>query len=228
MSIKDNLNQIILSISELAKKVNRNSDSIDLLAVSKTKPLELLIEAYDAGQRLFGENRVNEAEVKVPQLPPDAEFHMIGHLQSNKVKKACTYFSCIQSVDSLKIAKKIDNTCRDMNKIMNIYLDINIVNDDNKSGFIINDDFFTIFETILKMRNVKIIGLMCIGAYVEDQTVIKSSFRELKELSKQLLVKYTTFNGDKLSMGMSGDYEQAIEEGSTMVRIGSSIFGLRS
>lgn len=227
MSVKDNLKYINLSISDSAKRANRNSTKIQLLAVSKTKPLELLLEAYDAGQRLFGENRVNEAEIKVPQLPSDAQFHMIGHLQSNKVKKACTYFTCIQSVDSMKIAKKIDNTCRDMNKIMDIYLDINIVNDHNKSGFIVNDDFFTTFETILNMENIRIIGLMCIGAHVQDKTVIRSSFRGLKDLSNLLKTKFPEFHGDKLSMGMSGDYEQAIEEGSTMVRVGSRIFGLR-
>lgn len=227
MSIKDNLNSIKLSISEVAVKANRNREDIELLAVSKTKPLELLIEAYDAGQRLFGENRVSEAELKVPELPSDAKFHLIGHLQSNKVKKACTYFSCIQSVDSLKIAKKIDRSCFEMNKIMDVYLDINIVNDNNKSGFIINDDFFTIFCDILELKNIKVLGLMCIGAHVEDHNLISSSFRELKTLLTLLKTKFPQFKGDKLSMGMSGDYELAIKEGSTIVRVGSSIFGSR-
>ncbi|QEN05785.1 YggS family pyridoxal phosphate-dependent enzyme [Thiospirochaeta perfilievii] len=227
MSIKENLEYIHNSIEEIALKNNRDISSIKLLAVSKTKPIELLQEAYNEGQRLFGENRVSEAEIKVPLLPKDAEFHLIGHLQSNKVKKACKYFKCIQSVDSLKIAKKIDKTCYEFNKVMDVYLDINIANDKNKTGFIVNDSFFTIFEELKELKNINILGLMCIGAHVEDRDEISNSFKDLRMLLNTLKSKYPDFNGDKLSMGMSSDYFEAIKEGSTMVRIGSSIFGSR-
>lgn len=227
MSIRNNLVHIKELIKEAERRYNRNEGSVKLLAVSKTKPVEDVIEAYNCGQRLFGENRVHEGEQKVPMLPSDAEFHMIGHLQSNKVNKACLYFSCIQSVDSLKLAKKIDNRCRQLDKTMNIYLDINISGEDSKSGFLENESFYSDVEEILKLENVKILGLMAIGAHVEDRKEIKESFMKLKCLLKSLQDKFPAFEGADLSMGMSGDFEEAIEMGSTMVRIGSSIFGAR-
>ena len=227
MSVENNLKLVREEIKRVTRECRREENSVTLLAVSKTKPLELLQEAYNAGQRFFGENRIQEAEVKVPLMPEDASFHLIGHLQSNKVSKACKLFSCIQSVDSLKIAEKINSTCAKLNKVMDVYLDINIVNDENKTGFIINDDFYHSFESIIKMDNLNVVGLMCIGAHVEDREIIKKSFRDLKQLLLDLNRRFTEFKGDKLSMGMSGDYEEAIIEGSTMIRVGSSIFGKR-
>lgn len=227
MSIKSNLEHVKEQIVGAEKKYNRKEGSVKLLAVSKTKPVEDVIEAYNCGQRLFGENKVQEAEQKVPLLPDDAEFHMIGHLQSNKVNKACLYFSCIQSVDSLKLAKKIDNRCSQLDKVMDIYLDINISGEESKSGFIDNESFYSNVEEILRLQNVKVLGLMAIGAHVQDKEEIKKSFMRLKSLLQILQSKYPDFEGKELSMGMSGDFEEAIEMGSTMVRIGSSIFGAR-
>ncbi len=227
MSIEKKLSILKAEINELLIKEGRLKDSVEILAVSKTKPIEMLQEAYRSGQRLFGENRVNEAELKAPQMPEDTIFHMVGHLQSNKVKKACSYFSCIESVDSLKIAKKINTCCIELNKVMDVYIDINIVNDQNKSGFLVTEQFYSDFEEMLKLTNINILGLMCIGAYVTDKDIIRNSFEDLKKLLKYLKGKYPTFNGDKLSMGMSGDYDIAISVGTTHVRIGSTIFGKR-
>lgn len=227
MSIEENLKSILFEIQNMKNKAGREYEEVELLAVSKTKPVSSLIEAYRCGQRLFGENRLNEAEIKVPALPSDTIFHMIGHLQSNKVKKACELFDCIQSVDSLKIANKINNHSRDLNKIMDVYLEVNIANDDNKSGFVLDDNFTETVKKIVNLENINIVGLMCIGAHVSDTMEVKNSFIKLKELSIKLMNDLPGFNGNKLSMGMSSDYPLAIEAGSTMVRVGSSIFGSR-
>lgn len=227
MSIKSNLKRVKDEIADAEKRYHRKDGSVKLLAVSKTKPVEDVIEAYNCGQRLFGENRVQEGEQKVPMLPDDAKFHMIGHLQSNKVNKACIYFSCIQSVDSLKLAKKIDRKCKELNKIMDIYLDINISGEESKSGFVNNDSLYSDIKEILSLKNVKILGLMAIGAHVNNKQEVKKSFFKLNELLKKLQNEFQDFTGTELSMGMSGDFNEAIEMGSTMVRIGSSIFGAR-
>lgn len=227
MSIKSNLDKINSDIRNLEALYGRVNNSVNLLAVSKTKPVEDVIEAYNCGQRLFGENRVQEAEIKVPQLPEDAIFHMIGHLQSNKVNKACKYFTCIQSVDSLKIANKINNCCSLLNKVMDIYLDINISGEESKSGFINDESLISAVKEIVLLKNVHIVGLMAIGSHVEDREIIKESFSNLHKLLLKLQSEVSGFNADQLSIGMSGDYKEAIEMGSTMVRIGSSIFGSR-
>ncbi|MGL1894120.1 MAG: YggS family pyridoxal phosphate-dependent enzyme [Spirochaetaceae bacterium] len=228
MAIKENINKINIEITNAELRFDRKQGIVKLLAVSKTKPIELLKEAYECGQRIFGENKVQEAELKFPQMPSDTEFHMIGHLQSNKVSKACKVFTCIQSVDSLKIAKKINNCCKELGKTMFIYLDINISTDENKTGFENNNDFLNIFEEILSLSNIEVKGLMCIGAYTDNVEVIKKSFTDLRELLDLLHLKFPSFKEKELSMGMSSDYIEAIEMGSTMVRVGSSIFGHRN
>lgn len=227
MSVKSNLENTLKEIEHVVTESGRESGSVQLLAVSKTKPLELLQEAYNSGQRLFGENRVQEAEIKVPQMPDDAVFHMIGHLQSNKVNKACEFFSCIQSVDSLKLANKINNRCNTLNKVMDIYIEVNISNDPNKSGYIVNDSFYSDISEILSMENINVTGLMAIGAHVDNRDTILESFNSLKQLQAELQNKYEKYSATELSMGMSGDFIEAIEAGSTMVRIGSAIFGSR-
>jgi len=227
VSIFENLSNVKNIISRYELDSGRKSGSVTLLAVSKTKPVELMIEAYECGQRLFGENKVQEAEEKKKLLPEDVELHLIGHLQSNKVKKACNIFSCIHSVDSLKIAKKIDSICFDLGKIMNIFVEVNIAEEESKTGYIPNSLFFDEFEQILKLENLNVLGLMCIGANSEDSLIIRTSFNRLKVLQDELKHKFTNFHGDSLSMGMSNDLPEAISEGSTIVRVGSSIFGSR-
>lgn len=226
MSIKENLNKIRNQINEAATNCGRDPKSIELLAVSKTKPLKMLLEAYGAGQRIFGENKVQEGEAKVPLMPDDAKFHMIGHLQSNKVGKACKYFDCIQSVDSLKVAKKINNKCLELNKVMDIYLDINISSENSKTGFSISDPLTDIVKEILKLNNVKLKGFMAIGPHTSNREAIKKSFNTLKSILDKINYDLN-LNLQDLSIGMSGDFVEAIECGSTMVRVGSAIFGVR-
>lgn len=226
MSIKENLKKIKNQIEVAAKNCGRESGSVELLAVSKTKPLEMLKEAYDAGQRLFGENKVQEGELKAPAMPQDAKFHMIGHLQSNKVAKACKYFDCIQSVDSLKVARKINNKCIELDKVMEIYLDINISGEDSKTGFSINDPLKDIVKEILDLKNVNLKGFMAIGPHTSDKEAIKKSFNTLKSILDKINCDLN-LNLKDLSIGMSGDFVEAIECGSTMVRVGSAIFGVR-
>lgn len=226
MSINKNLEKIRNQIDEAAKGCGRDPKEIELLAVSKTKPLEILLEAYKAGQRIFGENKVQEGEIKAPAMPDDAKFHMIGHLQSNKVGKACKYFDCIQSVDSLKVARKINNKCLEFDKVMDIYLDINISGEVSKTGFSIEDDITQIVKEILELKNINLKGFMAIGPNTTDKEAIKKSFNRLK----LLLDNINSSLGIKLkglSIGMSGDFVEAIKCGSTMVRVGSAIFGTR-
>ncbi|OQY37699.1 MAG: YggS family pyridoxal phosphate enzyme [Spirochaetaceae bacterium 4572_7] len=225
MSIEENLSLVKDNILELERLNNRSPHSVELLAVSKRKPLEDLQRAYDCGQRIFGENRVSEAEIKVPGLPSDAIFHMIGHLQSNKVKKACSLFNTIQSVDSIKILQKIDRECKLLGKVMNIYLDINISGEDSKTGFSVDSDFPAIIDIISNSENLNLVGLMGMGSNVNNDVEIKNSFLRLVNLRDEL--EKISKGKLKLSMGMSGDYHLAIEMGSDMVRVGSKIFGIR-
>lgn len=227
MSISTNLEDVKNEIHKVALECGRNPDDVQLLAVSKTKPIEMLLDAYNAGQRLFGENKVQEGEVKVPLMPDDAEFHMIGHLQSNKVGKACNYFDCIQSVDSLKVVRKINNKCLELDKIMDIYLDINISGEESKTGFPNNDSIINVIKEVMVLKNINLKGLMAIGPNTDDKDQIKKSFKDLKKLLDRINSELS-INLSELSIGMSGDFKEAIESGSTMVRVGSSIFGSRS
>lgn len=226
MAIINNLKKINSDIERVAESCGRDPKSISLLAVSKTKPIEMLLEAYKGGQRIFGENRVQEGEAKRPLLPADAKLHMIGHLQSNKVSKACHYFDCIQSVDSLKIARKINNKCSELDKVMDIFIDINISGESSKTGYCLGVDIIDEIKEISSMDNLNLLGLMAIGPNTGDRDLIKRKFKELRNFMI-LINKQTSLNLTELSIGMSGDYKEAIEAGSTMIRVGSSIFGTR-
>lgn len=225
--IINNLERIKKEIEKETLKYNRTPGSVELLAVSKTKPLEALLEAYEGGQRLFGENRVQEAVVKVPAMPEDAQFFLIGHLQSNKAAKAAELFDCIQSIDSVKIARKVNNACEKLGKIMDIYMDVNISGEESKTGFTGEDEVREALKEILSMKNLKIVGFMGIAPHVDDKNAIKESFKDLRELKDQMNSYFPELKAEKLSMGMTSDFSEAIEEGSTMVRIGSAIFGSR-
>lgn len=217
MSIKDNLLEIK---SELP-------DGVTLVAVSKTKPNEAVLQAYEAGQRVFGENKVQEMVAKWEALPKDIEWHMIGHLQRNKVKYMAEFVSLIHGVDSLKLLKEIDKQAQKHNRVISCLLQMHIAEEDTKFGLdqselteLINSEAFK------AMENIKIVGLMGMATFTDDETQIHKEFAQLKSI-------FDALQGDLpdisiLSMGMSGDYTIAIEEGSTMVRIGSSIFGARN
>jgi pyridoxal phosphate enzyme (YggS family) len=203
--------------------------NVTLVAVSKTKPVEDLMEAYNAGQRIFGENKIQEMTEKWQQMPKDIEWHMIGHVQSNKVKYMVQYVKLIHGVDSLKLLKEINRQAARWRKNINCLLQIHIAEEETKFGLdenelieLLNSDEFK------EMSNIKVIGLMGMATFTENQEQIKKEFDYLKSIfdkSKKLKTENCQLN--TLSMGMSGDYQLAIDCGSTMVRIGSSIFGGR-
>jgi pyridoxal phosphate enzyme (YggS family) len=219
MSIQENLLQIKSQLPE----------NVTLVAVSKTKPVEDLMEAYQAGQRIFGENKIQEMTEKWQQMPKDIDWHMIGHVQSNKVKYMVQYVKLIHGVDSLKLLKEINRQAVRWRKNINCLLQIYIAKEETKFGLnenelqeIVNSDEFK------AMSNIKVIGLMGMASFTDNQEQIKTEFDYLKSLfDKFQEVKTSNFELQTLSMGMSGDYQLAIDCGSTMVRIGSSIFGTR-
>ena len=201
-----------------------------LIAVSKTKPIPVLLEAYEAGCRYFGENKVQEMADKQPQLPADTAWHLIGHLQTNKVKYIAGFVALIQSVDSLKLVREINKQAAKHNRVIDCLLQIHIADEETKFGLAPNEA-----ETLLndpelgEMLNVKIIGLMGLATNTDDEEQIRAEFRGLKQLFDKLAqVSRQNVQFSELSMGMSGDYRIAVEEGSTMVRVGSAIFGARN
>lgn len=212
MSVKDN-------ILHLQKHL---ADNIHLVAVSKTKPNELIIEAYGAGQRIFGENKVQELVEKKESLPKDIEWHMIGHLQTNKVKYIAPFVSLIHAVDSKKLIKEINKRAEQNNRVIPCLLQVHIAQEKSKFG-LDKDGVIEILKT--DFSNVSIVGLMGMATFTDNKNQIRKEFKYLKDIFDEL--KESQPNFSILSMGMSGDYSIAIEEGSNMVRIGSSIFGER-
>ena len=219
MSIKDNLLKIKSSLPE----------HVTLVAVSKTKPVSDLMEAYYAGHRIFGENKIQEMTEKWEQMPKDIQWQMIGHIQTNKVKFMAPYVSLIHGVDSMKLLEEINKQALKNNRIIDCLLQIHIAEEETKFG--LNEDELKELlasESFKNLNNIKIIGLMGMATFTENQIQIKKEFEHLKSIfdSYQNL-KSEICNLKSLSMGMSGDYKLAIACGSTMVRIGSSIFGGR-
>jgi len=217
MNIKENLNQIKSSLP----------GHVTLVAVSKTKPVSDILEAYNASHRIFGENKIQEMTEKWQQLPKDIEWHMIGHVQRNKVKYMAEFVSLIHGVDNLKLLKEINKQALKHNRVIECLLQIHIAEEDTKFGFddnevtaLLSSDEFSSFS------NIKIVGLMGMATYTHDKDQIKAEFQSLKALFDKCRIQNSEFR--ILSMGMSGDYKLAIECGSNMVRIGSSIFGDRN
>jgi len=217
MSIKNSLLKIKSSLPE----------NVTLVAVSKTKPVSDLIEAYNAGQRIFGENKIQEMAEKFEQMPKDIEWHMIGHVQTNKVKFMAPFVSLIHAVDSLKLLEEINKQALKNNRIIDCLLQIHIAEEETKFG--LNETELNNLldsETFKNLKNIKIKGLMGMATFTEDQNQIKKEFQHLKTIFNKFSIQNSKFS--ILSMGMSGDSQLAIECGSTMVRIGSSIFGGRN
>ena len=203
---------------------------VTLVAVSKTKSDQQILEAYHEGQKIFGENKVQELVQKYESLPKDIQWHMIGHLQRNKVKYIVPFVSLIHGVDSYKLLKEINKEGVKNNRVVDVLIQMHIAQEETKHGFTFDEvqEMFNDSEFSL-MNNIRIRGLMGMASYVDDQSQISDEFRGLNNLFLTLQSHYFKYNPnyDILSMGMSGDYQLAIEEGSTMVRIGSSIFGER-
>jgi pyridoxal phosphate enzyme (YggS family) len=219
-------------IDQAACRANRGQDAVRLMAVSKTFPPEAIMEAYDGGQRLFGENKVQEFADKAGKLVglEGAEFHMIGHLQSNKAAKAVELFHGVDSLDSAKLASKLNAAAETLGKTLPVLIEINIGGEQAKTG--VAPDSLELEEILLKAPewpHLRIRGLMTVPPYTEDPEGARPYFRKLRELRDKLAARNLPAVGlDELSMGMSHDFEVAIEEGSTCVRIGTSIFGERA
>ena len=220
-----------MTIAENLNLIKQNlPDNVTLVAVSKTKPVSDLMEAYEAGQRIFGENKIQEMTEKWQQMPKDIEWHMIGHVQSNKVKYMVPYVKLIHGVDSLKLLKEINRQAVRWRKNIHCLLQIHIAEEETKFGLNEKElEELLHSEEFKTMTNIKIVGLMGMATFTDNQEQIKREFNHLKKIFDTLKNQPTTQNlqPTTLSMGMSGDYQIAIDSGSTMVRIGSSIFGGR-
>lgn len=221
MSIAENIDQIKSILPE----------QVSLVAVSKTKPKELILEAYHHGQRAFGENKVQEMSLKYDALPKDIEWHFIGHLQSNKIKYIAPFVHLIHGVDSFKLLKAIDAEARKVGRVIPVLLQFHIAEEETKFGLSIEEATDLLDSEEFKLlRNIQVCGVMGMATYTEDEQQIRKEFACLKSYFDLLERSYFAQEPEfkEISMGMSGDYQIAIEEGSTLIRIGSNIFGERN
>ncbi len=226
--IKENLNTVETKIAAACARAGRERADVMLIAVSKTKPVEMLTEAYDTGVRDFGENKAQEMCDKIPKLPADIRWHMIGHLQRNKVKYIIDQAALIHSVDTYRLAEEINIQAKKRGIIVPILVEVNIAGERSKFGASAEDAMLLV-EEIAALENLRIKGLMTIAPYVVDAEENRPYFRKIKQLSVDITNKnIDNVSMEVLSMGMTGDYEVAIEEGATMVRVGTGIFGERS
>ena len=226
--IKENLEEVRKNIEAACKRAGRSADEVTLISVSKTKPVSDLMEAYDAGARVFGENKVQEINDKYPQMPSDVHWHMIGHLQRNKVKYIVDKVDLIHSVDSLRLAQTISEEAAKKDCDVNILIEVNVAEEESKFGITV-DNTVSLIKDIAPLPRIHVQGLMTIAPYVEVPEENRTIFSALKKLSVDIAKQNidNVYMGI-LSMGMTGDYEVAIEEGATMVRVGTGIFGARN
>lgn len=226
--IQTNIEQVKSKIEEACRRSGRSPQEVTLIAVSKTKPCEALKEAYDCGMRFFGENKVQEICEKVPNLPDDIQWHMIGHLQRNKVKQVIDKVSLIHSVDSYRLAETIELEAAKKDRIVPILLEVNVAGEDSKYGLSV-EEVLPLVQQISTFSHIRIKGLMTIAPFVENPEENRNVFSTLRQLSVDIAEKnIDNVSIEVLSMGMTNDYEVAIEEGATMVRVGTGIFGERN
>ncbi len=226
-TVADNLSSVRERIAKAAARAGRHPEGITLVAVTKTVPVERIREAIDAGQRVFGENRVQEAEAKVKELGREVRWHLIGHLQRNKVKFVCDLFDLIESVDSLPLAQDINARAARHGIVMPILIQVNIGDEATKSG-VAASAALALVQQVAMLPHVAVKGLMCVPPAVDVAEHARPSFVALRILAEQIArAAIPTVAMSELSMGMSHDFEVAIEEGATMVRVGSAIFGAR-
>lgn len=225
--VKENLTKVQSRIEAACRRSGRNPKEVTLIAVSKTKPVSMLSEAYETGIRNFGENKVQELCEKYQSLPEDIHWHMIGHLQRNKVKQVIGKTVLIHSVDSFKLAEQIEEAAAKSGITVNILLEVNVAEEESKFGFKLVETEDAIHK-IAKLPHVSIKGLMTIAPFVENSEENRPIFKKLNQLYVDMQRKnIDNVNMVVLSMGMTGDFETAIEEGATMVRVGTGIFGTR-
>ncbi len=226
--VQENLKIVEEKVAAVCQRAGRNREDVTLICVTKTKPVDMLREAYEADGRQFGENKVQEMKDKLPQLPDDIHWHMIGHLQKNKVKYLMDpRIVMIHSVDNLSLAQTISKEAVKAGRVMPVLIEVNVAQEESKFG-ISCEETEALIREIAMLPGVQVRGLMTIAPYTEDPETNRPYFRRLKELQVDIKSKCID-NVDmiELSMGMTGDYEVAIEEGATMVRVGTGIFGER-
>ena len=225
--IQEQMTYVQEKIREACGRVSRNPEEVTLIAVSKTKPVEMLLEAYEAGARDFGENKVQELVQKRPLLPEDARFHMIGHLQTNKVKQVIGQTALIHSVDSIHLAEQIEAEAARRDLTVDILLEVNVAKEESKFGFYLEETEEAL-RKIGGFPHVKVRGLMTSAPFVENSEENRPVFKKLYDFYVDMKSKnIDNVTMSILSMGMTGDYEVAVEEGATMVRVGTGIFGAR-
>jgi pyridoxal phosphate enzyme (YggS family) len=227
MSINHNLEIVRESVDRAADRAGRNPSDIALMAVSKTKPVEMIREAYEAGQRLFGENRVAEAAEKFAELPSDAEVHLIGHLQKNKAKQAVGTFDCLQSLDSEALADRLIRYCKESDATLRVLLQLKTADEGGKTGLETEDALVELAGKLREQDGLEVNGLMTIAPFTDDERTVREAFARCRRLQERLVTLYPDQDYSTLSMGMSSDYEWAVMEGSTLLRVGSAIFGSR-
>ena len=226
--LKEQLNEVEQNIQQACDKVSRSREDVTLIAVSKTKPVSVLQEAYNLGVRVFGENKVQELTEKYEALPKDIHWQMIGHLQRNKVKYIIDKAELIHSVDSIRLAETIDKEAAKKGIVVNVLLEVNMAKEDTKFG-LMPEEVMDFIHEIVRFQHIKVQGLMTIAPFVENPEENRIHFANLRKLSVDIAKeKVDNVNMSILSMGMTNDFEVAIEEGATMVRIGTAIFGERN
>ena len=225
--IRDQLHDVEKKIQAACERAGRKREEVTLIAVSKTKPVEVLQEAYDLGVRVFGENKVQELTEKYDALPRDIRWHMIGHLQTNKVKYIVEKAELIHSVDSLRLAQAIEKEAAKRERTVDILVEVNVAEEESKFGVRV-DEVIPFIEKLALFSHIHVCGLMTIAPFVENPDENRPIFKNLHKLSVDIAHKnIDNVNVNILSMGMTNDYEVAIEEGATMVRVGTGIFGAR-
>ena len=227
-TLAKNYNAVKENIKKACEQAGRSQEEVTLLAVSKTKPVDMLMDVYHAGARDFGENKVQELVDKIPQLPSDIRWHLIGHLQRNKVKYIVDKVAMIHSVDSLRLAETIEKEAAKKAVIVPILIEVNVAQEESKFG-LKPEEVLPFIEQISDFSHIRIKGLMTIAPYVDNAEENREIFRELKKLSVDIAAKnINNVIMSVLSMGMTGDYMVAVQEGATMVRVGTGIFGARN
>jgi pyridoxal phosphate enzyme (YggS family) len=225
-SIAENLERVQKQIANAAAKSGRSPDEIDLVAITKTHPAEKVREAIEAGQSLFGENRVQEARLKIPELPSNVRWHFVGHLQKNKVRQALPLFEMIHSVDSLALAQDMDRIAEEEGLHPRVLLEVNVAGEGTKFGFS-PEKLRTQLEELLALSRLSILGLMTIPPLAKEAEASRKHFVQLRELRDRLRSEFRV-DLSQLSMGMTQDFSVAVEEGATLVRVGTAIFGERT
>lgn len=223
--IKENISDIQNQISKKCLECNREINGITMVAVSKQNPVESILETVEIGILDFGENRTPELKEKFEICSKEIKWHFIGHLQTNKVKDVVPVAHLIHSVDSIKLAKEIDKRAANIDKVQKILLEVNTSGEESKFGMTVDDEVYNLAKYCTELENIELVGLMTMAPYSNDENIVRNSFRSLKDIFIKL--NNDGFNLVELSMGMTNDFEIAIEEGATILRIGTAIFGSR-